>query len=44
MSGVGDSFTETTHSSWFSRIGKSLVAVLFGLILTVGSSVLLFWN
>ena len=44
MSGVGDSFTERTHTSWFSRIGKSIVAVLFGLILLVGSSVLLFWN
>jgi hypothetical protein len=44
MSGVGDSFTEITHTSWFSRIGKSIVGVLFGLILLVGSSVLLFWN
>lgn len=44
MSGVSNSFTERTHTSWFSRIGKSIVAVLFGLILTVGSSVLLFWN
>ena len=44
MSGIGDSFTERTHTSWFSRIGKSIVGVLVGLILTVGSSVLLFWN
>lgn len=44
MSGVGDSFTERTYTSWFSRIGKSFVAVLFGLLLLVGSSVLLFWN
>src|SRR5674476_1086751 len=44
MSGVGDSFTERTRTSWFSRIGKSIVAVLFGLVLLVGSSVLLFWN
>jgi hypothetical protein len=44
MSGVGDSFTERTRTSWFSRIGKSFVAVLIGLILTVGASVLLFWN
>jgi len=44
MSGVGDSFTERTHTSWFARIGKSFVAVLFGLVLLVGSSVLLFWN
>jgi hypothetical protein len=44
MSGTGDSFTERTHTSWFSRIGKSFVAVLFGLVLLVGSSILLFWN
>jgi hypothetical protein len=44
MSGVGDSFTERTRTSWFSRIGKSIAAVLFGLVLLAGSSVLLFWN
>lgn len=43
-SGIGDSFTVRTHTSWFSRIGKSLLAVLFGLALLVGSSALLFWN
>lgn len=40
----GDSFTETTTTSWFSRIMGSLAGVLFGLVLTVGSCVLLFWN
>jgi hypothetical protein len=44
MSGVGDSFTERTRTSWFARIGKSIAAVLFGLVLLAGSSVLLFWN
>ena len=44
MSGVGDSFTERTHKSWFSRIAGSIAAGLFGLVLLVGSSVLLFWN
>ena len=44
MSGIGDSFTERTHKSWFARIGNSIAAVLFGLFLLVGSSVLLFWN
>ena len=44
MSNVGNIFTERTHKSWFSRIGNSIFAVLFGLFLLVGSSVLLFWN
>ena len=44
MSDFGDSFTETTHKSWFSRIGGAIVGVLIGLLLLAGSSVLLFWN
>jgi hypothetical protein len=44
MSDAGDSFTEITHKSWFSRIGATISGVLFGLILLLGSSVLLFWN
>ena len=44
MSDLGDSFTETTHKSWFSRIGGAITGVLIGLILLAGSSVLLFWN
>ena len=39
-----DSFTETTTTSWFSRILGSLMGVLIGLLLTIGSCVLLFWN
>ncbi|GAB0150458.1 hypothetical protein McPS_31980 [Marichromatium sp. PS1] len=39
-----DSFTETTHRSWFSRIGGALTGILFGLILVVVASSLLWWN
>lgn len=39
-----DSFTETTHRSWFQRLLGSLVAALIGLALVPGASVLLFWN
>jgi hypothetical protein len=42
--GITDSFTETTSTSWFSRIGQSIAGVLFGLVLIIGSAVLLFWN
>jgi hypothetical protein len=41
---MSDSFTETTTKSWGSRIGESIKGVLFGIALTVGSCVLLFWN
>jgi hypothetical protein len=36
--------TEVTSESVFGRIGKSFVGVLIGLVLIVGSVVLLFWN
>ncbi len=41
---MSDSFTTTTHRSWFNRIGNSFAGVLFGLILIAGMIVLLFWN
>ncbi|MDP4594202.1 MAG: hypothetical protein NWT00_06510, partial [Beijerinckiaceae bacterium] len=37
-------FTETTHRSWFQRIGDSIKGILIGLILVAGSSAMLFWN
>ncbi|HML12466.1 MAG TPA: TMEM43 family protein [Xanthobacteraceae bacterium] len=40
----GDSFTEITSTSWFGRIGQSFLGVLFGIVLILGSAVLLFWN
>jgi hypothetical protein len=39
-----DSFTEITSTSWLSRIGQSIVGVLFGIVLILGSAGLLFWN
>ncbi|MFZ1681245.1 MAG: TMEM43 family protein, partial [Rhizobiaceae bacterium] len=36
--------TEVTHTSWFSRIGSSVVGSLIGLALVVGMAGLLFWN
>ena len=36
--------TEVTNQSIFGRIGNSIVGMLFGLLLLVGSIILLFWN
>lgn len=41
--GNGD-FTETTHKSWFQRIGDSIKGILVGIVLVAGSAGLLFWN
>src|SRR5581483_259180 len=41
---VTDSFTETTTTSWLSRIGQSILGVLIGIVLIIGSGVFLFWN
>lgn len=42
--GFSDEFTETTHRSWFQRIGDSIKGILVGLVLVLGSGGLLFWN
>jgi hypothetical protein len=39
-----DSFTETTSTGWFSRIGSSIKGVLFGAVLLLIAAVLLWWN
>jgi Transmembrane protein 43 len=39
-----DTFVETTSTSWLSRIGQSIIGVLIGLLLVIGSIILLFWN
>jgi hypothetical protein len=39
-----DSFTETTHQGWLSRLGQSVMGMLIGLALIVGSAILIFWN
>jgi len=41
---MSDSFTEVTRTSWFSRIGRSIVGVLIGIVLLIAMVVLLFWN
>jgi uncharacterized membrane protein len=39
-----DTFVETTSTSWLSRIARSIIGVLIGLLLVIGSIILLFWN
>jgi len=39
-----DSFTETTSTGWFSRIGDSIKGILFGLICIPLATGLLWWN
>lgn len=39
-----DTFSEVTHTGWLSRIGKSITGLLIGLVMTVGSFPLLWWN
>lgn len=41
---MSNTFTETTSTSWFTRIRNSVGGVVIGLILIVGMVVLLFWN
>jgi len=39
-----DSVTTTSSQSWFGRIGNAFSGILFGLVLFLGSFVLLAWN
>ena len=41
---ANDSFTETTSTGWFSRIGASIKGILFGVVMILISAVLMFWN
>ncbi len=41
---MADSFSVTSNTSWFGRIGKSIGGIFFGLILLLIGVVLLFWN
>src|SRR5262245_50116577 len=41
---MSNTFTETTHTSWFTRIKNSFGGAVIGLVLMVGMVVLLFWN
>jgi hypothetical protein len=42
--GDGDSVTEVTTQSWWQRLAGSLVGALFGIVLVIGSFLLLTWN
>jgi hypothetical protein len=41
---MSDTFTVTTHTSWFTRLKNSVIGVFVGLILVVAMIALLFWN
>lgn len=41
---MSDSYTQVTHSSWFSRIGQSLAGTLMGLLLFLAAFAVLFIN
>lgn len=41
---MNDTFTQTTRTSWSSRIGKSLMGMLFGIAFVIIGIGLLFWN
>lgn len=41
---MSSTYTETTHTSWFTRIKNSFGGAVIGLVLIVGMVVLLFWN
>jgi len=41
---MADIFSDTSSSSWFGRIGKSFMGILFGLLFVAGSVILLGWN
>ncbi|MGD1036264.1 MAG: TMEM43 family protein [Roseiarcus sp.] len=40
----GDSFSETTSTSWLQRIVNSFVGALIGLVLVIASIAAIFWN
>ena len=41
---MSDSFTETTSTSWFSRIGNAFKGIVVGFCLFIAAFPLLFWN
>lgn len=42
--GRRDEVSEVQRTGWLTRLGRSFIGVLVGLLLIVGSGVLLFWN
>jgi hypothetical protein len=41
---MADQFTEVVTTGWLSRIGGSIVGVLFGIVFAIGAVPLLWWN
>lgn len=41
---MADTYTETTRTSWGARLGGSLRGVVFGIVLVVAGTCLLWWN
>ena len=41
---IGESYTEVSSRGWFSRIMGALIGIPIGILLFLGSFVLLFWN
>lgn len=41
---MGDTYTETTTTSWMSRLGDSFKGVLVGIVLFIAGFPVLFWN
>lgn len=39
-----DRVTDVTTTSWLQRLGQAIVGVLVGIVVVIGSVVLLFWN
>lgn len=39
-----DIFTKQTHQSWFGRFGQSVTGAFVGVLMLIGSLVLLYWN
>lgn len=44
LSLMPDQFTETSSTSWISRLGGSIKGIFFGILLFLGSIALLWWN
>jgi hypothetical protein len=44
MDDNGDGFVEETTTGWSGRLGQSLIGILVGIVLIIGSGILLFWN
>src|SRR5437764_12594087 len=39
-----DSVTEVTTTGWLQRVGQSILGALIGVLLVIGSIILLWWN